>query len=133
MARPEKPVDWKLVDDLLICGCMGTEIAPHFNMHPDTFYNKVKDHYNMGFTEYSCQKKQEGDSFIRRKQFEKAIKGDNMMLIWLGKNRLNQSDSPKQDSMLNNIAHQFDSLMSQIKETQDLKIVDNNINNEQKS
>lgn len=57
MSRPEKPIDWDKVDKLLLAGCHGTEIAPHFNMHPDTFYNRMKERYNLGFTEYSTIKK----------------------------------------------------------------------------
>lgn len=93
MPRPEKPIDWDKVDKLLMAGCKGTEIAPHFNMHVNTFYDKVKDHYNICFTEYSLIKKQEGDSLLRKAQFDKALKEDNTMLIWLGKQRLEQRDS----------------------------------------
>lgn len=91
--RPEKQVDWKLVDDLLIAGCLGTEIAAHFDMHPDTFYRKVENQYSIGFTAYSQEKRSKGDSILRSVQFEKAVKGkDNTMLVWLGKNRLAQKD-----------------------------------------
>jgi hypothetical protein len=31
---------------------------------------------------------------LRRKQLSKALMGDNVMLIWLGKNLLDQTDSP---------------------------------------
>lgn len=92
MSRPEKPIDWNLVDNLLIAGCFGTEIAAHFDLHHETFYNRVQDKYGMGFTAYRAEKLYKGDSILRAKQFEKASKGDNMMLIWLGKNRLKQKD-----------------------------------------
>ena len=71
---------------------MGSEIAPHFDMHVDTFYNKVAAKYNMGFTEYCSLKRSHGDSLLREKQFEKALEKDNTMLIWLGKVRLNQKE-----------------------------------------
>lgn len=93
MARPEKPIDWKKVDDLLMAGCHGTEIAPHFDMHVNTFYDKVMEVHNIGFTEYSALKRSHGDSLLRHVQYGKALKGDNSMLIWLGKNRLNQKES----------------------------------------
>lgn len=93
MARPEKPIDWNKVDQLLMAGCMGTQIAPHFDMHVNTFYEKVADHYKVSFTEYSRLKKDQGDSLLHAKQFEKAIKGDNSMLIWLGKTRLGQKEN----------------------------------------
>jgi hypothetical protein len=57
MGRPRKPIDWKRVDRLLMAGCKGTEIAPHFDMHYETFYRKVEKKYKVGFTEYSRLKK----------------------------------------------------------------------------
>lgn len=97
MTRPEKEIDWKKVDDLMIAGCMGTEIAPYFDMHPKTFYGKVEDKYKMTFTEYSQEKKAKGESLLRAQQYAKALgltdKGDNTLLIWLGKQRLNQRDN----------------------------------------
>ncbi len=93
MSRPEKPIDWAKVDQLLIAGCMGTEIAPHFDMHVNTFYDRVKGHYGICFTEYQSLKRQQGDSILRAKQYEKAMKLDNTMLIWLGKNRLGQREN----------------------------------------
>lgn len=89
----EKNIDWDKVDQLLIAGCLGTEIAPHFDMHPETFYDHVLRKYGICFSEYSFKKKSQGDSLLRAKQFEKALKGENTLLIWLGKNRLNQRDS----------------------------------------
>ncbi len=80
---------------------MGTEIAPHFDMHVQTFYNKVLEQYKMCFTEYSALKRQQGDSILRAKQYEKAMKLDNTMLIWLGKNRLGQKETLERDGVPN--------------------------------
>lgn len=94
--RPEKEVDWKKVDDLLIAGCLGTEIAAHFDMHPNTFYAKIEERYKVNFTQYSFEKKSQGESLLRAHQYAKALgltdKGDNTLLIWLGKTRLNQRE-----------------------------------------
>lgn len=100
MSRPEKPIDWKKVDQLLMAGCTGTEIAPHFDMHYNTFYNKVQEKYNIGFSEYSASKKDQGDSLLKAKQFEKALSGKNdTMLIWLGKTRLKQSETKSTEEL----------------------------------
>lgn len=94
--RPEKPIDWDLVDKLLEAGCLGTEIAANFDMHPNTFYDKVLEERKLGFTEYSRQKKSKGESILRAVQFQSAIKDrDRSMLIWLGKQRLNQREPDK--------------------------------------
>lgn len=97
MSRPEKPIDWKKVDELLMAGCMGTEIAAYFDMHQNTFYARVEQEYNVSFTQFSSEKKSKGESLLRAHQYAKALgltdKGDNTLLIWLGKNRLNQKDN----------------------------------------
>lgn len=92
MVRPEKQIDWDRVDKLLEAGCHGTEICPYFDLTPERFYERVQEKYGMSFSVYSQEKRQKGDSKLREKQFDKAIDGDNMMLIWLGKNRLGQKD-----------------------------------------
>ena len=49
----------------------------------------------MSFTHYSQKMRAKGDSVLRHKQFDKAVKGDgdNTMLIWLGKTRLGQREN----------------------------------------
>jgi len=100
MARPEIPIDWNKVEYLLKAGCMGTEVAAKFAMHPQTFYNRVVQHYGCtNYTEFLQEMRTEGDADIRAKQYEKALglteTGDNTLLIWLGKNRLGQKNEDK--------------------------------------
>lgn len=138
IGRPEKPIDWKKVDELLEAGCHGTEISPYFDLSAERFYERVFEKYGMSFSLYANEKRQKGDSILREVQFKKAAKGDNMMLIWLGKNRLNQKDSPDQNAVSPQVVAQFQAIMSQITLTQsnsdsDLKIADNSINNAEKS
>lgn len=93
MARPEKIIDWDLVDELLIAGCFGTEIAPYFDISVKRFYERVQEEYGVGFTELSAEKRAKGDSLIRKAQFDKALEKDNTLLIWLGKQRLGQKEN----------------------------------------
>ena len=44
-------------------------------------------------------KKAKGNSFLRAKQYEKALQGDNVMLVWLGKNRLKQTDREQEQKV----------------------------------
>lgn len=92
MARPNKPIDWQRVEELLEANCHGTEIASIYGMHPNTFYDRVVQEYGMSFTEFSTRKKETGNAYLREAQYLKALDKDNTMLVWLGKNRLNQSD-----------------------------------------
>jgi hypothetical protein len=99
MSRPEIPIDWDKVDHLLKAGCLGTELAATFAMHPTTFYRRVEEKHSMSFTEFMQQRRADGDAAIRARQYEKALGttdlGDNTMLIWLGKNRLGQRNEDK--------------------------------------
>jgi len=129
MGRPGKPVDWEKVDRLLMAGCKGTEIAPHFDINVHTFYRKVEEQYSMTFTEYCALKRDQGISLIRVKQFEKAIKGDNTMLVWLGKNLAGQ----KENMDAGNVQYDPDTianlnrLMSLLKGNQERSIEESNV------
>lgn len=105
MARPEIPINWKIVDDLLIAGCKGTEVAANVGVYPDTLYRRIQDEKGQDFTAYAAEKRAKGESLLRAQQYAKALgvtkNGDNMMLIWLGKNRLDQSDTRPQDQSVN--------------------------------
>lgn len=117
LGRPIKTIDWVKVDELIMAGCIGTEIAPHFDMHEDTFYEKFQAHHKTGFTGYSAWKKAQGDSLIRHKQFHKAVKGDNSMLLHLGKHRLGQIDK-EEIKLTAEVMNKFDAFMSQLNKNQ---------------
>lgn len=103
--RAEITLDMKQIDDLLTAGCTGTQVAAYFGIHKDTLYDRIVKEKGVSFSDYSAYKRQKGESLLKATQFAKAIgaskKGDNMMLIWLGKNMLDQSDSPKQFDSIN--------------------------------
>src|SRR5277367_2907733 len=109
--RVEKPIDWTVVDNLLEAGCMGIEIAAHFDMHHDTFYRKVQDEYNTSFTAYSAEKNKKGEAMLKYAQFAKAIgltkKGDTTILMFLGRVRLNQEEHKENTTMPNDVNLNF--------------------------
>jgi hypothetical protein len=92
MARPKKELPWDFIDDHLRAQCDGVAIASLLDMHPDTFYRAVMEKHGIGFTEYSRTKKTEGKELLRKKQFESAMGGDKTMLVWLGKQYLEQKE-----------------------------------------
>lgn len=61
-------------------------------MTDDTLNARCKEKYGMTFSEASKKFSADGKMSIRRKQFEIAMKGDTRMLIWLGKQCLDQKD-----------------------------------------
>ena len=134
MTRPEKPIDWERVDRLLMAGCKGTEIAPHFDMHPDTLYAQVQQKYGMIFTLYAAEKRQKGESNLREVQYKRALRGENTLLIWLGKNRLNQKENPDQGIIDPKTLEQFKAIMEMLNHAQSASNnALSNINNAEKS
>lgn len=93
--RPCFKFDWQKIDEMLEAGCLGTEVAAFFGCHPDTLYKNIEKRYGLVFSDYMSCKRAKGDVAIREAQFRKAVKKlDNTMLIWLGKQRLNQRETP---------------------------------------
>lgn len=113
--RPQIPIDWNVVDRYLEAGCTGTEIASIVGMHHDTFYDRVVLEKGVSFTAYQLEKRSKGDALIRSKQFSEAMKGDRSMLIWLGKNRLGQRDSDKEDKPVNDT--KLDALIEHLRQS----------------
>jgi hypothetical protein len=96
--RKPATIDWKLVDNLLKAGCAGTEIAAHIGVHPDTLYNHCKADHKTDFSAYSQEKKAAGDAILKVTQYQVAINDkDKTMLVWLGKQRLGQTDKREID------------------------------------
>jgi hypothetical protein len=116
--KNEKKINWTIVDEYLEAGCVGTEIAPVLGVCPDTLYRHTLDKFGMTFAAYSQEKKAKGDALIRKKQHDKALSGDNMMLVWLGKNRLKQRDTPQEIEISTETAKNFNDIMGQLSSLQ---------------
>lgn len=84
--RPKIKLDTNLIEDLAGIFCTNREIASIMNCSTDTLVRNYADHIKKG--------RDRGKSSLRRKQWEKAMDGNTTMLIWLGKNYLNQADQP---------------------------------------
>lgn len=99
--RPAAEIDWKKVEDLLMSGCMGTGIAAYLGISAQTLYDRCLIEKGILFSQFSQEKKEKGDEILRAHQYAKALgitnKGDNTLLIWLGKVRLNQREEKVAD------------------------------------
>lgn len=82
----------KKVDNMLKAGCNGASIARSLGMHPETLYNHITAKYKIDFSAYKQQKVEQGNDMLHLAQFNNAIRGNNVMQIWLGKQRLNQTE-----------------------------------------
>lgn len=93
---PIKPIDWDLVDQLLIAGCNAVETAARLGIHSDTLTERCITEKGTPFSLYKQQKMAKGDTLLRQVRFKKAMGGDNTMLIWLSKTRLGEIETHKQ-------------------------------------
>lgn len=123
--RPKADIDWKKVEDLLIAGCMGTGIAAYLGISPATLYDRCLIEKGILFSQFSQEKKEKGDEILRSHQYAKALgltdKGDNTLLIWLGKTRLKQREYIEEQNNNSDLNNKFESLMETMKNNQESK------------
>ena len=86
VGRGKKPVPSQEVFKLAAIGCKDIEIADWFGIDSNTL------RYN--FSVELLKGRETLKQSLRRKQIEVAMSGNAVMLIFLGKNLLGQSDSP---------------------------------------
>ena len=97
--RPRIEVDWNVIDGLLKIQCTGEEIASFIDVSYDTLERRCKDDKKMDFADYSAQKRFGGKPSLRRAQWKLAVEDQNpTMLIWLGKQMLDQRDKADIDN-----------------------------------
>ena len=89
MARPKKEIDEELLYKLAVIHCTMQEMVDIIGVSEDTLKRRYAGIIAKG--------KAEGKQRLRRKQVEVAMSGNAVMLIWLGKNLLGQSDTPVQE------------------------------------
>lgn len=97
VGRPEVQIDWDAVDKLLQIQCTGKEIASLLNVGYSTLERSCKKDNKKNFEDYSQEKRAAGLPSLRRRQWTKAMDGDSTMLIWLGKQYLEQTDKKQTD------------------------------------
>lgn len=95
--RKRIKIDWNKVDKMLAAGCNGVEICGALGISYDTLTRACNREKKAEFADYSAQKRASGDNLLRMAQFKNAMAGNVSMQIWLGKNRLNQTDKPQSD------------------------------------
>ena len=85
MARPKKyNIDPKEVEKLAGYGCTNTEIAD--------FHGCSADLIEKSYSEFLTKGRADLKKRLRKAQIDSACAGNPTMLIWLGKQMLNQTD-----------------------------------------
>jgi hypothetical protein len=85
--RPRKELDVGMIERLGKLGCTREEIAAVMGCSEDVIRRNFRPDMKRG--EYK------GNVSLKRKQMKVAMSGNPTMLVWLGKNRLGQSDQAK--------------------------------------
>lgn len=75
--------------ELAAIGCTQDEIGRVFGLSQSAISRRLEKEPHRSAWEGG---RAEGDMSLRRKQYEMAMNGNVVMLLWLGKNRLGQAD-----------------------------------------
>jgi len=96
--RPKIEIDREQFEKL--CGLQATqeEIAGWFHCSHDTIQARCIEWYGEGFSVVLKKVGVSGKISLRRLQYQKAQEGNTSMLIWLGKQWLNQQDTIPPDT-----------------------------------
>ena len=92
MARTKIPIDWNRVEKMAIAGANGVQIAAALGICYATLERRNKEDNNVDFVEFLTTKREKGNEALLSKQYDIAMSGDKTMLIWLGKQRLDQKE-----------------------------------------
>lgn len=114
MGRPVLSIDWETFEKLLEYQASLEEIAAWFKMSADTVETRVKEKFGRTFSEVSREYRGLGKLSLRRKQYQEAMKGNTKLLIWLGKQYLDQKD--KREEMVNITNYSDEELLEKAKE-----------------
>jgi hypothetical protein len=82
--RPKKKVDIEQLKKMAGLGLSVAEIAALMDCSVDTIYRRFSKHIDAG--------RQRRNGKLRIKQYEMAMAGNPTMLVWLGKQYLDQAD-----------------------------------------
>lgn len=95
--RPHKVIDQELFERMCQIFCTKPEICGILHVDEKTLTGWCKRIYGKGFSEIYKELSAGGRMSLRREQFKRAMAGSDTMLIWMGKNYLDQSDKSKNE------------------------------------
>ena len=84
IGRPKKEIDEDIIARLSQIGCTQEEIGSVVGISARTLQRRYAD--------LVAENKNKGKASLRKKLWEKALKGDPKLLIWLSKNELGMVD-----------------------------------------
>jgi hypothetical protein len=94
---PRKEIDLEELKKLCNLQATSEEIACWFDIDNDTLIARIKEFGYDGFSDFFKKNSGKGKISLRRSQFKLALDGNATMLVWLGKNLLNQTDKTESE------------------------------------
>ena len=85
-------IDTEILKNLASIGCPDYEIASVMNISAKTLRRNYADIID--------QFREKGKASLRKKMWDKALKGNDKLLIWLSKNELNMRDKIETQSIV---------------------------------
>src|ERR1051326_3095048 len=92
MGRPVIQIDEGKLEGMVIYGATCAECAEIMGISVDTITRFIERKHGITYAEWSKQKKGQIKFRLRQKQIDLALNGSIPMLIWLGKQLLDQKD-----------------------------------------
>lgn len=93
MARPKKEMDHKTFDTAIQLPLIKADLAKLMGCSERHIDNYVKERFGESFCVIQDQNRQNFRKNILGKQYELAMKGNTALLIWLGKQYLDQREN----------------------------------------
>lgn len=93
MGRPRLEIDWGVVRKMARILCTEDEIAGVLDVSPDTLLRRAREELGITFADFLKKHADSGRRSLRRAQYRAALRGNPTMLVWLGKQYLQQRDS----------------------------------------
>ena len=84
LGRPQKAIDEKVLANLSQINCTQEEIASILGISARTLQRRYADLIEIN--------KNKGKASLRKRMYEKAMKGNDKLMIWLSKQYLNMTD-----------------------------------------
>jgi len=98
MGRPTKDLDWEKVKHLMQYRPTLEDASAFFDISKTTLEDKIKAEFDVTFREFRAKHMAKTRILLVQKAIQKALQGDNCMLIFALKNFCGWTDAPTPDS-----------------------------------
>lgn len=106
--EPSKPIDYTVLEALMQFKLTKAFVADYLKISTTTLDTRIKEQYNMTYTELGELKQQGVARKLQQKAIEMALKGDRTMLIFSLKNMAKWSDKIEQKQTTESIHIKID-------------------------